>query len=166
MTAIDAQPGFWSLALRDIPSPDFLDVIAVTLPAGTSRDPAVWADEIFAIASMPVWVRVAMGLRQALVPLIGLKPAPLDTFRVSDVVGDEALIAFDDVHLDFRCGVGVDRDTRLVRVTTAVRLKGRRGRLYFAPVQLAHPVVVTSMLRSTQRRLARRVAREGAPASQ
>jgi hypothetical protein len=52
-----------------------------------------------------------------------------------------------------------------VRVTTAVRLKGRRGRLYFAPVQLAHPVVVMSMLRSTRRRLARRVAGEGALAS-
>jgi hypothetical protein len=114
---------------------------------------------------MPVWVRLAMGLRQAFVPLLGLRPAPRETFRVREVVGDEALIAADDAHLDFRCGVGVDHETRLVRVTTAVRLMGRRGRLYFAPVQLAHPVVVMSMLRSTRRRLARRVAGEGALAS-
>jgi hypothetical protein len=165
MKAITGQPGFWSLALRDIPRPDFLDVVAVPLPAGTSEDAAVWAEELFAIASMPVWVRLAMGLRQAFVPLLGLRPAPRETFRVREVVGDEALIAADDAHLDFRCGVGVDHETRLVRVTTAVRLKGRRGRLYFAPVQLAHPVVVMSMLRSTRRRLARRVAGEGALAS-
>jgi hypothetical protein len=165
MKAVTGQPGFWSLALRDIPRPDFLDVVAVPLPAGTSEDAAVWAEELFAIASMPVWVRLAMGLRQAFVPLLGLRPAPRETFRVREVVGDEALIAADDAHLDFRCGVGVDHETRLVRVTTAVRLKGRRGRLYFAPVQLAHPVVVMSMLRSTRRRLARRVAGEGALAS-
>jgi hypothetical protein len=165
MKAVTGQPGFWSLALRDIPRPDFLDVVAVPLPAGTSEDAAVWAEELFAIASMPVWVRLAMGLRQAFVPLLGLRPAPRETFRVREVVGDEALIAADDAHLDFRCGVGVDHETRLVRVTTAVRLKGSRGRLYFAPVQLAHPVVVMSMLRSTRRRLARRVAGEGALAS-
>jgi hypothetical protein len=163
MKAIIGEPGFWSLALRDIPRPDFLDVIAVPLPAGTSDHPGVWAEELFAVGSMPLWVRLAMGLRQALVPLLGLKPAPRETFRVREIVGDEALIAADDAHLDFRCGIGVDRDTRLVRVTTAVRLKGRRGRLYFAPVQLAHPVVVMSMLRNTQRRLARRVAQESAP---
>lgn len=163
--AITGQPSFWSLALRDIPQPDYLAVIAVPLPAGTSDDAGVWAEELFAIASMPVWVRLAMGLRQALVPLLGLRPAPRDTFRVHEVVGDEALIAADDAHLDFRCGVGVDRDTQLVRVTTAVRLNGRRGRLYFAPVQLAHPVVMMSMLRSTRRRLAMRVDQQGATVS-
>lgn len=57
------------------------------------------------------------------------------------------------MHLDFRCGVGVDLDARLVRVTTAVRLKNRRGRLYFAPVRLVHPIVVMAMLRKTRRRL-------------
>jgi hypothetical protein len=50
MKAVTGQPGFWSLALRDIPRPDFLDVVAVPLPAGTSEDAAVWAEELFAIA--------------------------------------------------------------------------------------------------------------------
>lgn len=71
----------------------------------------------------------ALALRQLLVPLIGVRAAPRDTFAVRQVDGDEALLAMDDRHLDFRCGIGVDRETRLVRVTTAVRLKGWRGRL-------------------------------------
>jgi hypothetical protein len=148
------NPGFWSLALRDIPTPDYLDLMAVPLPPGAPDDPRLWAEELFSLASMPPWVRLAMGARQALVPLIGLRPAPRDIFGVDDVVGDEALIAADDAHLDFRCGVGVDREAQLVRITTAVRLIGWRGRLYFGPVQLAHPLVVTSMLRRTARRLA------------
>jgi hypothetical protein len=70
------------------------------------------------------------------------------------VDGDEALLSFDDKHLDFRAGVGVNSETRLVRVVTAVRLKGWRGRLYFTPVRLAHPIVMHSMLRRSQKLLA------------
>lgn len=58
------------------------------------------------------------------------------------------------MQLDFRCGVGVDLDARLVRVTTVVRLKNRRGRLYFAPIRLVHPIMVMAMLHKTRRRLA------------
>lgn len=152
-------PGFSSLVLRDLPRPDHLDLIAIPLPPGSSGDPEIWAGEIFTLSSMPGWVRVAMGARQLLVPLLGLRPAPRDTFRVREVVGDEALIAADDAHLDFRCGVGVDVDAQLVRVTTAVRFNGWRGRVYFAPVRIVHPLVVASMLRRTARRLAGSAAR-------
>lgn len=103
---------------------------------------------------MPRWVVAAMAIRQLLVPLMGISRAPRDVFQVVRVEGDEALLSFDDRHLDFRVGVGVDRATGLVRVVTAVRLKGWRGRLYFAPVQLAHPIVVHSMLKRTQKVLA------------
>lgn len=40
---------------------------------------------------------------------------------------------------------------RLVRVTTTVRLHGWRGRLYFAPVRLVHPIVVGAMIRGANR---------------
>lgn len=159
----DDAPAFRSRTLEDIPRPDVLDVIAVPLPEGAPEDPAVWAREIFGAASPPLWVRAAMGLRQAVVPLLGIRPAPRDVFAVRDVVGEEALIAVDDRHLDFRCGVGVDPVARLVRVTTAVRLKGVRGRVYFAPVGLAHPAVVTAMLRRTARRLTRPAPRDERP---
>ncbi|MFC8192960.1 DUF2867 domain-containing protein [Cellulomonas sp. NPDC057328] len=145
----------WSLALRDVPAPDFADAAIVPLPAGAPTDPAIWADAVFSLAAMPRWVLAALAVRQALVPLLRIPAAPRDTFAVDRVVGQEALIAHDDVHLDFRCGVAVDPEARLVRVTTAVRLHGWRGRLYLAVVQPVHPLVVTAMLRRAARRLAR-----------
>ncbi|AQZ65510.1 unnamed protein product [[Actinomadura] parvosata subsp. kistnae] len=147
-------PVYWSSALEDIPVPDYADVMIGVLPPGASEDPRVWAEEIFSLRALPRWVGAAMAVRQALVPLLGVRRAPRDVFRVARVEGEEALIVADDRHLDFRCGVAVDAAARLVRVTTTVRLKGWRGRVYFMPVRLAHPVVVHAMMRSARRRLA------------
>ncbi|GIG41550.1 DUF2867 domain-containing protein [Cellulomonas phragmiteti] len=147
-----AAPSFVSLALRDLPRPDHCDVLVVPLPPGATTDPAAWAREVFDVRRGPRWVAVLLGLRQAAVGLIGLAPAPRDTFTVREVQGEEALLAFDDRHLDFRVGVAVDAEQRLLRVTTAVRLHGRRGRVYFAPVRLAHPVVTDALIRSAVRR--------------
>ncbi|SEG88319.1 Protein of unknown function [Nonomuraea solani] len=144
---------YWSLAFEDIPAPDFADMTIGVLPPGAPEDPRVWAESIFSLTGMPRAVMAAMAVRQALVPLIGVRRAPRDTFRVDRVEGEEALIVADDRHLDFRCGVAVDATARLVRITTTVRLKGLRGRVYFWPVRLAHPTVVHAMLRSAQRRL-------------
>jgi coenzyme F420-0:L-glutamate ligase/coenzyme F420-1:gamma-L-glutamate ligase len=146
-------PAFRSSAFIDIPRPHFADVVIVPLPAGASSDPLVWAETIFSSRSMPKSVLTMLGLRQALVQIIGIPPAPKDTFAVDDVVGEEALIIADDSHLDFRAAVGVDAAAGLVRMTTAVRIKNRRGRLYFAPVRLAHPAVVRSMMLKAAREL-------------
>jgi hypothetical protein len=144
----------WSLALRDIPEPDFADAAIVPLPAGATTDPRVWAEEMFRLRTMPAWIGAALAVRQAVVPLLGIRRAPRDTFAVRDQVGDEVLIAADDTHLDFRCGVAVDRSAQLVRVTTTVRLHGWRGRVYFAPVRMLHPVVIQAMIRRAGQRLA------------
>jgi len=150
----DEAPAFRSLALDEVPRPDHLDVIGVPLPEGASTDPALWTRTIFSIESTPVWVRLAFGLRQLLVPLIGVRPGdPGIAFAVKRVVGEEALVEASDRHLDFAAGVGVDVERGLVRLTTAVRLHGWRGRLYFAPVVLVHPAVVRSMMRRAARRL-------------
>lgn len=149
-------PGLVSLALRDLPRPDYCDVTVVPLPPGVSDDPAAWARAVFDIRRGPRWVLVLLALRQVAVRLIGLPPAPRDTFAVREVVGEEALLAFDDRHLDFRVGVGVDAERSLLRVVTAVRLHGQRGRAYFAPVRVAHPVVTAAMVRSALRRPPRR----------
>lgn len=149
-------PAFHSLVLDEIAAPDYLDVIAVPLPPRASTDPAIWASELFTIASTPVWVRAAFVVRQALAPLIGVPRGDRATaFAVQRVVGEEALIVTPDRHLDFACAVGVDTERRLVRVVTAVRLHGWRGRVYFVPVRVAHPIVVESMLRRTAARLGR-----------
>jgi Protein of unknown function (DUF2867) len=148
---MDDLPVFVSAALRDISVPDYVDMAAVPLPAGAPTDPRVWAEAVFSRVPLPV--AAPMGLRQLLAPLIGVPRGSRSVFDVDDVVGEEALIVADDVHLDFRCGVAVDPVRRLVRVTTVVRLKGWRGRLYLAPVRLAHAPIVHAMLTSASRRL-------------
>ncbi|WP_265520344.1 DUF2867 domain-containing protein [Oerskovia flava] len=145
---------FTSLALADLPRPDYADVVLVPLPDGAPTDPAVWAREIFAVRSAPPWVRVAFAVRQSVVALIGVSRGDQGVFDVDRVEGEEALIVADDRHLDFRAAVGVDVGARLVRVTTAVRLHGWRGRGYFGPVRLAHGPVVHAMLTRAARGLA------------
>ena len=149
------SPVFRSLALDSIPVPDYADVIVLPVPPGGPSDPRIWAQTIFSPQSMPAWVAALMGLRQALVGLAGINRAPKDVFAVSEVRGEEALISADDTHLDFRCGVAFDAGAGLLRVTTAVRLKGRRGRLYFAPVRVLHPLVVRAMMVRAAARLRR-----------
>lgn len=152
---MSSEPRFRSLAFADVPRPDYADVIVIPKHPRTPDDPAVWAEAIFSPGAAPGWVRVLFVVRAALAPLLGLEAAPKGVFDVDRVEGEEALIVADDRHLDFRCAVGVDAEAGLVRVTTAVRLHGWRGRLYFTPVRLAHPAVVDAMVRRAARRLAR-----------
>ncbi|MTD16813.1 DUF2867 domain-containing protein [Nakamurella sp. YIM 132087] len=149
-----ATPALRSAALDAIPAPDFADVAIRVLPEGAPADPELWARTVFGRPGVPVWVGAALALRQLVVPLIGVNRAPRNVFDVERVVGEEALILARDTHLDFACAIGVDTEQRLVRVTTAVRLHGMRGRIYFAPVRLAHPIVVQSMLAKAARHLA------------
>lgn len=145
-------PSFVSLALRDLPRPDHCDVLVVPLPPGAPTDPATWARAVFDVRHGPRWVAALLRVRQVAVRAIGLAPAPHDTFVVREVQGEEALLAFDDRHLDFRVGVAVDAHRDLLRVTTAVRLHGWRGRVYFTPVRVVHPLVTAAMIRSAVRR--------------
>ena len=144
-------PAYASLALAVIPDPDYADMSICVLPAHATSDPAAWARNLFSRSSMPKWIVVALALRQLLAPLMGIRRAPRDVFSVLDTVGDESLIAFEDTHLDFAVGVGVSESTNTVRVTTTVRLKNVRGRLYFLPVRLLHPFIVQSMLKRSRR---------------
>ena len=154
------EPAFTSLAFGRGRF-DYGDVVLASLPPRASRDPRVWAETMFSVQSTPWPVKLLFGLRMALVPLIGLRPAPQGVFEVREVVGEEALLAFDDDHLDFRCAVAVDPRSEIVRVTTIVRLRNWRSRLYFAPVSLLHPLVVQAMLRRTRRLLSRAGSADG-----
>ena len=148
------RPAFRSLAFDGLTRFDYADVILVAKPPRTTDDPRAWAEALFAPASSPPWVKGAMGLRMALAPLLGLEAAPRGVFDVRRVEGEEALIEYADAHLTFRCGVGVDAAASIVRVTTVVTFSDWRGRVYFTPVSLLHPLVVHAMLRRTRRRLA------------
>jgi hypothetical protein len=152
------EPVFRSAALDDIAQPDFADVVLVSIPPTVHPiidDPAWWAEQVFSVRSMPRWIVLLLGLRQVLVRLIGVKRAPSSVFDVKVVVGEEALIAADDTHLDFRAGVGVDVGQRLLRVTTVVRFHGWRGRLYFKPVGLLHDPITRAMARRAVRNFVR-----------
>jgi hypothetical protein len=147
-------PRFRSMALEGVERPDYVDVMACPLPEGATTDPAVWAATVFSPLGTPSWVKVLMGLRQVLVPLIGVPQGSAErAFAVVETRGEEALMVSDDRHLDFRAALGVDPETRLVRLVTVVRLHGLRGRVYFAPVRVVHPLVVSAMLHRAARRL-------------
>jgi hypothetical protein len=154
--ASGGSPVFRSLAFEGLSRFDYGDVILASKPPRSTHDPRLWAETLFAPSSAPVWVKAAMGLRMALAPLLGLEAAPRGVFDVRRVVGEEALIEYADKHLTFRCGVGVDAAAAVVRVTTVVTFNDWRGRVYFTPVSLAHPLVVHAMLRRARRALARR----------
>lgn len=149
------EPTFSSLALTQQPPPDWADVVVIALPRDSVGTAEQWADAIFSLRHGPKPVLALLALRQLLVGLIGVKKAERDVFAVSEVSGEEALIVARESHLTFRCAVGVDHDTHLLRVTTAVWLHGLRGKIYFAPVSIVHDPVTRSMMRSAVRRSAR-----------
>lgn len=149
-----SEPQLHSLALDAIPRPDFADVHIVGLPPDAPTDPQFWAAQIFDIASAPVWVVTLMGIRQSVVGLIGVRPGTRHAFDVDRVSGEEALIDTDDRHLRFCCGVAIDAERSLLRVTTAVTLRGWRGRVYFTPVSVLHGPVVRAMMARAVARVA------------
>ena len=145
-----SEPAFSSLAFGEGRF-DHGDAVFVPIPPGAPVDPRVWAETLFSRSAIPKPVQALFGVRMVFAALLGLRTAASGVFDVREVVGDEALMTFDDDHLDFRCAVGVDAKASIVGVTTVVRLHGWRGRLYFAPVSLLHPLILQSMLRRTRR---------------
>ncbi len=143
------------MAFDDIANPDFADVVVVAVPAGAGPqmigDPEWWAGQIFSVRLMPLWIKGLFAVRQALVRLVGIARGDTSSFAVAAVRGQEALISTNERHLDFRAAVGFDTNQRLVRVTTAVRLHGWRGRLYFGPVSVLHGPVTRAMVKAAVR---------------
>jgi hypothetical protein len=153
---VSPSPALWvSIAFDDIPDPDYADAIIVPIPESVGEvnsDPEWWARRIFDLKSAPKWILSLLRLRQRLVGLIGVEKSDQSVFEVDRVDRGEALIAENDRHLDFRAGVRVDRESRLLQVTTVVRLKGWRGRLYWIPVGLIHGPLTRSLVRNAARR--------------
>jgi len=108
MTAFTDLPHFHSLALDEIPAPDFADVQIVPIPPELIMKPQDWVARLFDFRSAPAWVVGAMAVRQSLVGLIGIPQGDHRAFAVQRVLGEEALINTDDRHLQFCCGVAVD----------------------------------------------------------
>lgn len=144
-----AVPGTALLA-GALPRVDFADAYAVARRPGTPGDPAAWADAVF--HDPPAWVARLMGVREALVGLVGIARGGSSAFDPVARTADEVLLGTDERHLDFRASVLVEPDR--VVLSTVVRLRNRRGRAYFALVRRVHPVIVRAMLTRAARRLA------------
>lgn len=143
------QPAFWSLALADIADPDYTQVWVDVLPAHATADPAAWARNLFSRAALPRWLAGAIALRS----MVGRRAPRCDAFAVRQVEGEEALVAVDALGVDVRVGVGVDEERALVRVVTAMRFKGRTGRLRSLPVRLSLALLMRGMIARARREL-------------
>ncbi len=112
----------------------------------------MWVNEIFSFEDPPPWVAALFTIRAKLVPLLGLPAEPGENpFRVREVRTGEALSLAEERHLDFAFGARVHGNRLLA--TTAVRLHGWRGRLYWMVVSRFHEPVLRAMLRRAVRRV-------------
>lgn len=155
-----------SLALRDIPIPDYCDVVIVPTAGVQESDPRVWADAIFAHENTPLASRGLRALRDEAVRLFDMVPPPAKEYVADEVVGSEALIIDDDDKLRVRIGVALLPGGDLLQVTTAVKYRSLRGRLSFAPRRLMHAAAVNTLARRAPTTLRRReLAGQGAAGS-
>ncbi|MHC2998737.1 DUF2867 domain-containing protein [Microbacterium sp. HJ5] len=143
------QPAFWSLALADITDPDYTHVWVDVLPAHATADPAAWARNLFSSAALPRWLAGVIALRS----LVGPRSRRCEAFAVRRVEGEEALVTVDARTVDLRVGVGVDEERALVRVVTAMRVKGRGGRLRSLPVRISLVLLMRGMIARARREL-------------
>ncbi|ATG51753.1 hypothetical protein CFK38_09630 [Brachybacterium vulturis] len=145
-----------SLALRDIPIPDYCDVVIVPTAGVDETDPRVWAEAIFSHENTPLSSRGLRALRDETIRLFDMVPPPQKEFVTDEVVGSEALIIDDDEKLRVRIGVALLPGGDLLQVTTAVKYRSVRGRLAFAPRRLMHAAAVNTLARRAPTTLRRR----------
>ena len=153
-----SQGRYTSLALRDIPVPDYCDVVIVSTKGVDEPDPRVWAEAIFSHENATLTSRGARAVRDEAIRLFDLVPPPERERFVSEVVGSEALIIDDTPSLTIRIGVAVEPGGDLVRITTAVKYRTIRGRLTFGPRRMMHASAIHTLAKRAPATLRRREA--------
>lgn len=130
----------------------------------------------------PYWVKALLALRNKMGGFFGLKPFysgftdkrnwwydhksaglisfPLQLFSHSE---NEIVLGADDRHLNVRISFFLEKTflpgNKQLTVTTMVQFNNAWGRLYFLPVQPLHKLVISSLLRSAVRSLAKNNSR-------
>ncbi|CCE97645.1 DUF2867 domain-containing protein [Sinorhizobium fredii] len=109
-----------------------------------------------ALGSAPRWISSLLALRNRLVAPLGLKAAApagdaslIGAFPILRESEREAVLGFDDRHLDFRIVVEVrdgPADSQVIGVTTLVRRRNLFGYLYLAAVTPFHKAIVPALL--------------------
>jgi hypothetical protein len=140
-----------TIAYELLPRPDWAGTTTVAIAPDLEASPRAWAQAIFDPRSVPNWVKALYVGRMVVAAVLHLAPGDRSMLAVDRVVGDEAVIDTDDRHLRFVATVR--QEPGLVHMTTLVRLKGLRGRVYFAPVRLLHDAVTRSMMVAAASRL-------------
>jgi hypothetical protein len=115
-----------------LPAFDFADAYQIASPPGVDAPEAVRR----AFASPPCWAATLMDLRDRIMGLVGLKPAPSTGFPVISETSGQVVMGFDDRHLDFRIVVTVLDET--ATLTTIVRRHNMFGRIYLAAILPFH----------------------------
>lgn len=157
-TGEEAPSAASSLALRDIPVPDYCDVVIVPTRGVEEPDPRVWAEAIFSHENTPLSRRGLLALRDEAVRLMDMVPPPEKEYVADEVRGGEALIKDDDENLRVRIGVALLPGGQLLQVTTAVKYRSLRGRIAYAPRRLMHAAAVNTLARRAPTTLRRRAA--------
>ncbi len=141
-----------SVVFQLMPQPDWASTTTVAVRDSSAHDAAGWAGAIFSAGSRPGWIRVLFGAREVVARVLRIPPGRPEMLAVREVRDGEALIDTDDRHLRFVAGVRAADG--LLHVTTAVRFKGWRGRVYFVPVRFLHDQITRSMMTAAARRAA------------
>ncbi|MGQ4560250.1 hypothetical protein ACUH90_00155 [Dermabacteraceae bacterium P7054] len=136
-----------SLALRDIPIPDYCDVVIVPTRGVQVRDPQIWAEAIFAHENASLAMRGTRALFDEALRMVDIVPSPRGELVTDEVRGNEALIVDDNAHRMLRIAVEVDENAPLLKVTTAIKFRTLRGRLAFIPRKLTHAAFVNTLAR-------------------
>jgi hypothetical protein len=141
-----------SAAYELMPTPDWAMTTSIAVVDAQAHSAEEWARAIFDVRALPAWVKALGAARAVAAKALQLPPANPGMLAVDRLVNGEAVIDTDDRHLRFVAGVRTEPG--LVHLTTAVTLKGWRGKLYFAPVRLLHDPVTRSMMTAAARRFA------------
>lgn len=150
-----------SVALRDIPVPDYCDVVIVPTRGVDEPDPRAWAEAIFSHENTPLTQRGLRALRDEAVRLFDMVPPPAKEYVTDEVRGSEALIIDDDENVHVRIGVALLPGGQLLQITTAVKFLTVRGRISFAPRRLMHAAAVHTLARRAPATLRRRAVSRG-----
>ena len=139
--------------------PDLADAYAIRLPNNATTDPETIARFLFSHESP--WFSLLMQLRDALVAPFGIKTSGqfqcsggdrIGVFKIYEKGAYEIVLGEDDIHLDFRLSVFIQRKIDpYVILSTVAQCHNLLGRIYIKLITPFHKMVVRSVLGQSAR---------------
>ena len=138
-----------------LPRADWGDCFEIEVPGQNLT--AIDAAEL-ALGRIPRWIRMLMNMRNRLVRIVGLKPAPdtallprqsIGAFPLVSKSAERVVLGLDDYHLDFRIVIDVRQSATngsVVSCKTLVKRKNLLGWIYLGVVKPFHKVIVPAIL--------------------